>query len=523
MGLPGDRQQRNPYCGQLVRPDDFRCLLNKMSTVALTNTVNPLSGGVPQCGGQGMSYFVSLAGVFVPGKKLTLTLTDALTGLQTQIGAGFVTGTGMSFATQKASFCSTFSNKVYVLAGATAYFSALGDPTTWDDPNGAGNSFITMSNFWAAPEPLVATAPYQGRLLFASRRNVQIWATDPDPANYALTQVLPYIGTFAPLSVQAVGDMDVYMLYDSGVRSVRVRDASNNAIIADIGTPIDTILQPLIAALSDAQKSACCGIVDPSANRYWIYIPNADDSPGSIFVFSYFPSSQISAWGCYSPSYQQPITAPSSTYPTIPTLTYTGLAVGQRYAWHPGANESSITCGSTVLTNQPATPDGSFVAGATTATVQGTPTAGGQPFTGALSQTVLFVPQKFIVYNGQVWAATAGLLIQYGGGENLSYDNCGMAWTIPYLSAQAPGTRKYFSAMDAGFEGTWAINFSSDYDSDTFSNVYNNTLSSFQQGRVPLGRHATHFALQGLENGGGYARFSGALVHYTQEEEKGAP
>jgi hypothetical protein len=494
-----------------------------MSTVNLTNPVTPLSGGAAQYGGQGVEYGVVLSGTLAQGDKLTLTLTDGLTGLQTQIGAGYVTGLGAPFTDQSAKFCSTFNNKVYVLAGATAYFSVVGDPTTWDDPNAAGDSFITMSNFWAAPEPLVATAPYQGRLLFASRRNVQIWATDPDPANYAITQVLPYIGTFAPMSVQAVGDMDVYMLYDSGVRSVRVRDASNNAIIADVGTPIDNILEPLIAALSDDQKAACCGIVDPSANRYWIYIPNPDGSPGTIFTFSYWPSSQIAAWGSYTPSYQIAVAAPTSVYQAIPTLTYTGLTVGKRYAWKPGANELSITCGKTVLTNQPATPEGSFVATATTATVQGTPTAGGQAFTGALSQTVLFVPEKFVIYNGQVWARSGNMLIQYGGSDNLTYDNCGLQWTIPYLSAQTPGTRKLFSAIDAGLEGVWAINFSSDYDSATFKTVYNNTLSSFQQGRVPLARHATHFALQGVESGSSYARFSNALIHYTQEEEKGAP
>ena len=494
-----------------------------MSTLALTNPVTALTGGVDQYGGLGMQYGIVLSGTLALGDKLTLTLTDALTGLQTQIGAGNVTGLGAAFTSQYATFCSTFKNKVYVLAGATAYFSALGDPTIWDDPNAAGDSFITMSNFWAAPEPLVATAPYQGRLLFVSRRNVQIWATDPDPANYAITQVLPYIGTFAPLSVQAVGDMDVYMLYDSGVRSVRVRDASNNAIIADVGTPIDAILAPLIAALSDDQKAACCGIVDPAANRYWIYIPNPDDSPGTIFTFSYWPSSQIAAWGSYTPSYQQAVAAPASTYPAIPVLTYTGLTIGKRYAWKPGANELSIACGSMVLTNQPATPEGAFVATATTATVQGKVGAGGLTFTGNLSLTVLFVPEKFVIYNGQVWARSGDLLIQYGGSDNLTYDNCGMTWTIPYLSAQTAGTRKYFSAADAGFEGTWAINFSSDYDSATFKNVYNNTLSSFQQGRVPLARHATHFALQGVESGSGYARFSNALIHYTQEEEKGAP
>jgi len=491
-------------------------------TITITNTDQGFSGGVNSFGGLGEEYTISIGGIWAIGDTATLTFTDALSGLQTQVGAGNVTGLGAGNVTGVVgTFCFTFNQKVYLLAGPTAYFSAIALPSTWNDPNAAGNSFITMSDFYSSPESLIACAPYQGKLLFASRRYVQIWATDPDPANYAITQTLPNIGTFAALSVQPVGDMDVYMAYDSGVRSVRVRDASNNAIIADIGTPIDAILQPLFSALTDAQKATCCGIVDPSANRYWLYVPNADGSVGTIYTFSYFTSSSIAAWGTYTPSYQLAVTAPAGTYPAIPTLTYTGLTIGQRYAWKPGANEASITCGTSVIINQPATPEGSFVASATTATVQGAAGAGGNAFTGSLSQTVLFVPVKFLVYQGQVWARSGDFLIQFGGPSNQAYDNCGLSWTIPFLSADTPGTRKYFSAIDAAFQGDWAVNFASDYDAASFKNVYNNSLSTFKFGRIPLARHATHFALQGAENSSGYARFANALVHYTMEEEKG--
>ena len=495
-----------------------------MGAVLINNTVQPVSGGVNAYGGQGEQYGVSISGTWVIGDTATITLTDTLTGLQTQIGAGNVTGLGGgSLSGIVGTFCFTFNNKVYLLAGPTAYFSALALPATWNDPSAAGNSFITMSNYYSSPESLIACAPYQGRLLFASRRYVQIWATDPDPANYAITQTLPNIGTFAPLSVQPVGDMDVYMAYDSGVRSVRVRDASNNAIIADIGTPIDSILQPLFASLSNAQKATCCGIVDPSANRYWLYVPNPDGSVGTIFTFSYFPSMQIAAWGSYIPSYQQAVNSPASTYPAVPVLTYTGLIIGQRYAWKPGANEASITCGPSVIINQPATPEGAFVATATTATVQGISTAGGQTFTGALSQTVLFAPTKFLVYQGQVWARSGDLLIQIGGNTNQAYDNCGVSWQIPFLSADTPGTRKYFSAIDSSFQGAWTVSFASDYDTNAMKIIYNNTLSSFKFGKIPVARHATHFSLQGVESGSGYARFANALVHYELEDEKGKP
>ena len=255
-----------------------------------------MTAGAPPTGGTGEDWHFVVGGVWVPGDKITITLTDTLTGIATQIGAGYVTGVIPSYVI-------TFNNKVYALSGSTYYFSALNAPTVWNSPTGVGNGFVTISNYYASAEQLQAAAPYQGRLAFINRRDVQIWAVDPIPANYALIQTLLNIGTYAPASVVAIGDMDVYMLYDSGVRSLRVRDASNNAIIADIGTPIDALIQAM------PQQPTACGIADPSANRYWLFIPNTDDPDngvGKIYAFSYFPSSQIAAWSTYSPTWDSP-------------------------------------------------------------------------------------------------------------------------------------------------------------------------------------------------------------------------
>jgi hypothetical protein len=469
-------------------------------------TVSP-TGGTNAFGGSGMNYEFTLAPV-TAGSEVTLTLTDQLTGPQTQVGAGNVTGTDPSFIF-------TFNQKVYTLAGSTAYFCALDEPTLWNDPNGAGNGFITMSNYYSTNEPLAAIAPYQGRLLFCFRRLVQIWYVDPDPANNALTQTLPNIGTVAPLSVQPVGDMDVYMLADNGVRSVRVRDASNNALIADVGTPIDAILQPLLAALTDAQKAAACGIVEPSSNRYWLYLPQPDGNAGKIYVFSYFPSSQIAAWGSYSPTYQVAVPAPAATYPaTGPfTVTYTGLTVGQRYAWLPGANEVTLTCGTQILKGE-----GAFVATVTAATVTGN--AASAAYSGALSATTTFVPTKFVVYNGQVWARAGALLFQFGGPNNQAYDNCGVTFITPYIDGGEPATRKNFESIDAGFQGTWQIFGSQDYVSQGYKLLYNNTASSFQYGAIGWGSTGTHYSFQGVEAGSGYALFSSIINHAKPANEK---
>src|SRR5262249_13348032 len=140
-------------------------------------------------------------------------------GLQVDIGKGDISGTTPSF-------CLTYGNKVYVLEGSNVHFSDLGVPTSFNDINGVGNGFVNMLNYYYTQESLQAVAPYQGRLVFVSRQTTQIWQVSADPNQWQQVQVMPNIGTMAPESVKPVGELDVMMLSDSGIRSIRVRDQS---------------------------------------------------------------------------------------------------------------------------------------------------------------------------------------------------------------------------------------------------------------------------------------------------------
>lgn len=313
--------------------------------IDVNTTASPFGGGTAASSGTGEDWKVTGAGTFVKGDKVTLLLTDAQTGILTQVGAGNITGL-------TSTFCFTYNNKVYMLAGDTTYFSAIGEPTIFNDPNAAGNGFITMSDWFSSPEPLTAIAPFQGKLLFTSRRTTQIWSVDPDPANYAQSQVLTNIGTIAPLTVQAVGDMDVYMAADNGFRSVQVRVATNNASVADVGVPVDLLVQPLLASLTDAQKATMCGIVEPSSNRYWCYIPNADGSVGYIWVFSRF-GDEIAAWSNYIPSYNNSGT--QTTFVPFKFVVYQGQVwvldnAGNIYQYGGSNNTTYDNCGVTAIT-----------------------------------------------------------------------------------------------------------------------------------------------------------------------------
>lgn len=252
-----------------------------------------LQDGVDESDSLGMVESVTVGGVWAVGDTWTLSLSD-LSGDFT-IGAGRVSGAAPVAVL-------TLNGKVYLTSEDTLYFSAIEDAEGWEQQD-IGAGFIQMSNRSSAPEDLLGLASYQGKLAVFSRTTTQIWGIDPDPGNYAQAQVLPNVGTVAPLSVQAVGDMDVYFVSDSGIRSLRVRDSSGNAIVADMGTPIDSLVQSALQVLTDAQKAAICSTVEPSSNRYLCFIPNAAGTDGDIYVLSYFPTSGVQAWSTYKPTY----------------------------------------------------------------------------------------------------------------------------------------------------------------------------------------------------------------------------
>lgn len=264
----------------------------------INTTAIALGNGSTAIGGTGQDTTFTFSGAYTTGDKYTVVLTDSATGVQYQVGAGFVTGTVPVFTT-------TFQNKLYTLAGATAYFSALGSATVWNNPSATGNGFVSMSNYYYTPEPLVSMAVYQGRLAFFSRSTTQIWTVNANPALWAQNQVLQNIGTFAPLSVQSYGDLDVYFLSDTGVRSLRVRDSSNNAFVDDIGSPVDQLIQAQLSTLTATELASCSAVIEPTSNRYMVFVPNhaANPTVGQYYVLSYFRASKVAAWSTYQPTW----------------------------------------------------------------------------------------------------------------------------------------------------------------------------------------------------------------------------
>ena len=206
---------------------------------------------------------------------------------------GLYAAGGTAAASGQATACCTLGDKVYVVAGSTLYFCQNDGPMLWGT-GVSGDGSIDMSTKYSGSEPLNGVSVYIDRLAIYSPSNTQIWVTDPDPAKYYQVQVMPNLGTLAGRSIVGYGDSDNFLLGRTGIRSLRARDLSNTAGSYDIGSAIDDLVNPYISGLSPSVIAAGVGILEPVNARYLLAVGNV------VFVFSYFPTSQISAWTTYS-------------------------------------------------------------------------------------------------------------------------------------------------------------------------------------------------------------------------------
>lgn len=265
--------------------------------ITVTVTGNVTAGGLVEING-GINAVAALPqwnriylnGAFATGKKVQFIATPALD----PANAIYWGATRVNNVTPVTAI--TFKTKAHITSGSSLFFSGVNQPTKWGD-NATGSGFINLSNNSGGNEVLTALALYQGNLAAFARRSVQLWGIDTDPANNRQGQVLSNTGTFAPNSVVSVGEIDVFYLSDSGVRSLRARDASNAAVVNDVGTPIDNLILTDISTFTEAQKAACCAIIEPIDGRYWLAIGS------KIYVYSYFPNSQVAAWSIYEPGF----------------------------------------------------------------------------------------------------------------------------------------------------------------------------------------------------------------------------
>lgn len=243
-----------------------------------------------------VSVVASAVGPAANGLAVAVTTSGAMvlsgtTGLTMANGATPDTGTFTP-----GTFVKTFGSKMYSVSGSAAHFSGIDQPTKWKtDTVGAG--FIDMAKQTAGAEDLVSIAKYQTFAALFAERTIVIQYFDVDPENNRLVQVLANTGTVAARAVTQFGDSDVFYRDESGIRSLRARDSSNAAFTSDIGSAIDPLLVSAQQSLTFDQRAAAIGLIEPTDGRFWLI------EGSTIYVFSYFTGSRISAWSTYEPGF----------------------------------------------------------------------------------------------------------------------------------------------------------------------------------------------------------------------------
>jgi hypothetical protein len=202
-------------------------------------------------------------------------------------------GGGLSHGT----YARTWKNKMYRADGKYLRFSGINNPAQ-NDPASVtepGAGFINMALNDPEGEPVESMEVFYAQMAILARLQTQLWTLDPDPTKDNLAQLLR-IGTIAPRSVVQFGTGDVLFLSDSGVRSLKAQTLNLAASISDVGSAIDLMLIPIIRTNPTGVQQADA-TVQPIQGRYWLSIAD------TIYVLSYFPAGNITAWSTFHPGF----------------------------------------------------------------------------------------------------------------------------------------------------------------------------------------------------------------------------
>jgi hypothetical protein len=204
------------------------------------------------------------------------------------------------------SFVRFYKTKMYAVGGRWLRFSAVGNPTIWQDPppDGEGNvahngsGFIDIGSNDADSDNLVSMEVYYDKMALFSNLSCQLWFLDPDPSLNQYFQTLRDAGCLAARSARMFVANDVFFLGSHGIRSLRARDLSLTAAVADVGSPLDPVIQNMFAQDGLPYMANAQAVLETRTGRFWMIFEN------EIFVLSAYPSPNISAWSKYVPGFQ---------------------------------------------------------------------------------------------------------------------------------------------------------------------------------------------------------------------------
>jgi hypothetical protein len=272
--------------GTGATPNGYAVDVTTVGDINVSST--DMAGGVTAVAAQAQIETATFSGTFDAKDTFTLTING-------------VDYKATNLASGTARSCNVFFNRVWSPANSLWRYSMLNrpdiiDPADATDGNDAG--FLNVATAANGNESLVAAERYQSFTAVFSADEIVMWALDTDPANFAIQVPLDNTGTNAKHSIVRYGNNDVFYLDPTGVRSLRALNASNAPFVSDVGNAIDTFITDYLATLTEKQKRAAFGAIEPIDGRFMLAVG------AHIFVLSYFPGAKISAWSYYTPGFE---------------------------------------------------------------------------------------------------------------------------------------------------------------------------------------------------------------------------
>jgi hypothetical protein len=186
----------------------------------------------------------------------------------------------------------TFSAKVYVGGDELVDFSGVDHPEIWqiDSAVAPGAGFIDPGSQDSSTVPVTGLEIYENLLAIFGKESIQLWQVSNDNSSNAIQQILRNTGTTAPKAVKGFGSRDLFYYAQSGVRSLKAREATSVGYADDIGSAMDEFIQDYGATLTAEQRAAACADIEPRTERYFMALGDR------VFVFSKFPRAGVEAW-----------------------------------------------------------------------------------------------------------------------------------------------------------------------------------------------------------------------------------
>lgn len=177
------------------------------------------------------------------------------------------------------------ASKVFAPYRDVLRFCATDDPTDWTTPDDAGFLPVGMHST-QSPEPKVL-GEFRGRLVILTGSHLILWTVDPDPAEMALYDALPGLGSVYPHAAVSVGN-DLYYMTKQGVRSLSISASTKSIAGDDVGTGIDPLV---VAKLSGPDEPTAAYF--PGNGQAWFAFGN------EVFVYTKSSSGKVGAWSRY--------------------------------------------------------------------------------------------------------------------------------------------------------------------------------------------------------------------------------